>query len=93
MLLVFLILAVVTVCVTIVATYFMLNAEDYRWYVLTVHPHERLALTHPFIAGNGLAFYRAHHPRSMFIYMLFIISSSKQSKRSKGMAHETTCSV
>ncbi|CAF3329886.1 unnamed protein product [Rotaria socialis] len=31
MLLVFLILAVVTVCVTIVATYFMLNAEDYRW--------------------------------------------------------------
>ncbi|CAF1616990.1 unnamed protein product, partial [Didymodactylos carnosus] len=30
MLLVFLILAVVTVCVTIVATYFMLNAEDYR---------------------------------------------------------------
>ncbi|CAF0945674.1 unnamed protein product [Adineta ricciae] len=31
MLLVFLILAVVTVCVTIVATYFLLNAEDYRW--------------------------------------------------------------
>lgn len=32
MLLVFLILAVVTVCVTIVATYFLLNAEDYRWH-------------------------------------------------------------
>ncbi|KAK2715841.1 hypothetical protein QYM36_010416 [Artemia franciscana] len=31
MLLVFLILAVVTICVTIVATYFLLNAEDYRW--------------------------------------------------------------
>jgi len=31
MLLVFLILAVVTVCVTIVATYFLLNSEDYRW--------------------------------------------------------------
>jgi len=31
MLLVFLILAIVTVCVTIVATYFLLNAEDYRW--------------------------------------------------------------
>ncbi|WAQ95862.1 TM9S3-like protein [Mya arenaria] len=31
MLLVFLILAVVTVCVTIVCTYFLLNAEDYRW--------------------------------------------------------------
>ena len=31
MLLVFLILAVVTVCVTIVVTYFLLNNEDYRW--------------------------------------------------------------
>ena len=31
MLLVFLILLIVTVCVTIVATYFLLNAEDYRW--------------------------------------------------------------
>lgn len=31
MLLVFLILAIVTVCVTIVCTYFLLNAEDYRW--------------------------------------------------------------
>ena len=33
MLLVFFILAVVTICVTIVCTYFLLNAEDYRWYV------------------------------------------------------------
>lgn len=33
MLLVFAILAVVTVCVTIVCTYFLLNAEDYRWSV------------------------------------------------------------
>jgi len=32
MLLVFVILAIVTVCVTIVCTYFLLNAEDYRWY-------------------------------------------------------------
>ena len=32
MLLVVLILIVVTVCVTIVCTYFLLNAEDYRWY-------------------------------------------------------------
>merc|ERR1719464_400838 len=31
MLLVFLILLTVTVCVTIVCTYFLLNAEDYRW--------------------------------------------------------------
>ncbi|XP_017071564.1 transmembrane 9 superfamily member 3 [Drosophila eugracilis] len=31
MLLVFSILTVVTVCVTIVCTYFLLNAEDYRW--------------------------------------------------------------
>ncbi|XP_014788958.1 transmembrane 9 superfamily member 3 [Octopus bimaculoides] len=31
MLLVFLILAIVTICVTIVCTYFLLNAEDYRW--------------------------------------------------------------
>lgn len=31
MLLVVLILMVVTVCVTIVCTYFLLNAEDYRW--------------------------------------------------------------
>lgn len=33
MLLVLVILAVVTVCVTIVCTYFLLNAEDYRWFV------------------------------------------------------------
>ena len=33
MLLVFLILSIVTVCVTIVCTYFLLNAEDYRWSV------------------------------------------------------------
>jgi len=31
MLLVFIILATVTICVTIVCTYFLLNAEDYRW--------------------------------------------------------------
>jgi len=31
MLLVFVILLIVTVCVTIVCTYFLLNAEDYRW--------------------------------------------------------------
>lgn len=31
MLLVFLILMIVTICVTIVCTYFLLNAEDYRW--------------------------------------------------------------
>ncbi|CAD7083462.1 unnamed protein product [Hermetia illucens] len=31
MLLVFCILMIVTVCVTIVCTYFLLNAEDYRW--------------------------------------------------------------
>eukprot|EP00918_Siedleckia_nematoides_P020114 GHVU01042882.1.p1 GENE.GHVU01042882.1~~GHVU01042882.1.p1 ORF type:complete len:583 (+),score=64.16 GHVU01042882.1:110-1858(+) len=31
MLLVFVILATVTICVTIVCTYFLLNAEDYRW--------------------------------------------------------------
>eukprot|EP00823_Brevimastigomonas_motovehiculus_P008249 TRINITY_DN7529_c0_g1_i1.p1 TRINITY_DN7529_c0_g1~~TRINITY_DN7529_c0_g1_i1.p1 ORF type:complete len:599 (-),score=94.51 TRINITY_DN7529_c0_g1_i1:130-1926(-) len=31
MLLVFVILMIVTVCVTIVSTYFLLNAEDYRW--------------------------------------------------------------
>lgn len=31
MLLVFIILAIVTICVTIVCTYFLLNAEDYRW--------------------------------------------------------------
>lgn len=32
MLLVFAILTIVTVCVTIVCSYFLLNAEDYRWY-------------------------------------------------------------
>lgn len=31
MLLVFIILTIVTVCVTIVATYFLLNAENYHW--------------------------------------------------------------
>ena len=33
MLLVFIILMIVTVCVTIVAVYFLLNSEDYRWLV------------------------------------------------------------
>jgi len=34
------ILAIVTVCVTIVCTYFLLNAEDYRWYnSLFCQPH------------------------------------------------------
>ena len=32
MLLVYAILLIVTVCVTIVSTYFLLNAEDYRWH-------------------------------------------------------------
>lgn len=31
MLLVFFILVIVTVCVTIVGTYFLLNAENYHW--------------------------------------------------------------
>ena len=31
MLLVFMILMIVTVCVTIVGTYFLLNAENYHW--------------------------------------------------------------
>jgi len=45
MLLVFLILAVVTVCVTIVATYFLLNSEDYRWQWTS------------FLSGASSAFY------------------------------------
>lgn len=32
MFLVFIILLIVTVCVTIVSTYVLLNAEDYRWH-------------------------------------------------------------
>ena len=32
MLLVFIILTIVTLCVTIVCTYFLLNAENYRWH-------------------------------------------------------------
>ncbi len=31
MLLVYIIMIVVTICVTIVCTYFLLNSEDYRW--------------------------------------------------------------
>ena len=34
--LVYVILAIVTVCVTIVVTYFLLNNEDYRWACLAV---------------------------------------------------------
>lgn len=34
MLLVALILIVVTACVSIVGTYFLLNAEDYRWFLI-----------------------------------------------------------
>lgn len=32
-LLVYIILNIVTICVTIVSTYFLLNSEDYRWQV------------------------------------------------------------
>ncbi len=39
MLLVVLILIIVTVCVTIVCTYFLLNAEDYRWYLFLLPFH------------------------------------------------------
>jgi hypothetical protein len=38
MLLVFLILLIVTVCVAIVASYFLLNAENYHWQVPHVDP-------------------------------------------------------
>lgn len=37
MLLVVLILSIVTMCVTVVCTYFLLNAEDYRWSVSSFH--------------------------------------------------------
>jgi len=45
LLLVFLILVVVTSCVTIVSTYFLLNAEDYRWQWVS------------FLSGASTAFY------------------------------------
>jgi transmembrane 9 superfamily protein 3 len=45
MVLVTVILAIVTVCVTIVCTYFLLNAEDYRWRWTS------------FMAGGSTAFY------------------------------------
>uniref|UniRef100_A0A914V8M1 Transmembrane 9 superfamily member n=1 Tax=Plectus sambesii TaxID=2011161 RepID=A0A914V8M1_9BILA len=45
MLLVTVILAIVTVCVTIVCTYFLLNAEDYRWRWTS------------FLAGASTSFY------------------------------------
>ena len=45
MLLVFIILIIVSVCVTIVATYFLLNAEDHRWAWIS------------FLASASTAFY------------------------------------
>lgn len=45
MLLVVLILSIVTMCVTVVCTYFLLNAEDYRWRWTS------------FLAGTSTAFY------------------------------------
>ena len=81
MLLVFLILAVVTVCVTIVATYFLLNSEDYRWYSPLI-PSINILLILCFL-GNGQAFYQVLHQHFTFIYMLFIISSLKQSKTNR----------
>ncbi|OZC09873.1 hypothetical protein X798_02979 [Onchocerca flexuosa] len=45
MLLVTLILAIVTMCVTVVCTYFLLNAEDYRWRWTS------------FLAGASTSFY------------------------------------
>jgi len=56
MLLVYMILIVVTVCVTIVCTYFLLNSEDYRWQWTS------------FCAGGSICFYVYLYS---FYYFLF----------------------
>merc|ERR1712029_884519 len=56
MLLVFLILLTVTVCVTIVCTYFLLNAEDYRWQWTSFYlpdPQLVMSTSTPFITSSS----------------------------------------
>ena len=61
MLLVFLILVIVTVCVTIVGTYFLLNAENYHWQWTSFSAAASTALCaaptppcNPFVTTPGL---------------------------------------
>lgn len=65
MLLVFLILVIVTVCVTIVGTYFLLNAENYHWQWTSFTAAASTALCAPLppdlqVADRTLALCKAH---------------------------------
>ena len=51
MLLVFIILMIVTACVTVVGTYFLLNAENYHWQVRG--PRGRRAAGRALLRGSG----------------------------------------
>ena len=61
MLLVCVILIVVTACVTIVSTYFLLNAEDYRWRLggaIFTSSHSTLVCRwSSFAAGSSVSIY------------------------------------
>ena len=68
MLLVFFILAVVTICVTIVCTYFLLNAEDYRWYVLKSTLVSKTTFRTPIFGGSAILSIDSLLTLSLFLY-------------------------
>ena len=77
--LVFLILLTVTVCVTIVCTYFLLNAEDYRWKIKINHIGFTKIFFYFLLDGSGRRFYLPDPQLVMSTSTPFITSSSKQS--------------
>jgi len=80
MLLVFLILIVVTVCVTIVCTYFLLNAEDYRWFV-------------SLLIIAALRSRCGHYIFALWFLLLFFLSSPNLSRRILDVYHTSTHGV
>ena len=76
MLLVYIIMLVVTVCVTIVCTYFLLNSEDYRWYVA---PYTNYIIMVPMTVSTGSG--PVSVLEALFQYMSISILSTTSSSR------------
>ena len=82
MLFVFIILLIVTACVTIVSTYILLNSEDHRWYVLNVGPYlaKYLKSFCYIFKGTGWVSWLVDRLQYTFIYILCIILLTEPSK-------------
>ena len=72
-LLVFVILIAVTVCVTVVATYFVLNSEDYRWQWLSFLSAGSTSL---YVFGYSLYYFYAKTNMTGFLQTAFYLGYS-----------------